>query len=96
MIPFVTVYTSISPTGLESGVESSAFTTASNTVIWHSDCSNSSSFPDLADSWYGGAMGSIASSGSYLYATDYGSVSGSHGPVYYHTFSPSLTIGQFN
>lgn len=47
-------------------------TLASNPIIWHDDCSNTSSFPDLADSWYGGAMDSIVSSGSYIYATDFG------------------------
>jgi hypothetical protein len=67
----------------------------SDVVVWHDDCSNTSSFPDLADGWYNGAMGSIASSGSYLYATDYGSASGSHGPVYYHTFN-DLTINQLH
>jgi hypothetical protein len=68
---------------------------ASYSVIWHDDCSNTSSFPDLADAWYNGAMGSIASQDGYIYATDYGTASGSHGPVYYHTFSPSLNISQF-
>jgi len=68
---------------------------AANPIVWHDDCSNTSSFPDLADAWYTGAMGSIAAGSGYIYATDYGSASGSHGPVYYHTFEPALTVGQF-
>jgi hypothetical protein len=67
----------------------------SYSVIWHDDCGNTSSFPDLADAWYNGAMGAIASQDGYIYATDYGAATGSHGPVYYHTFSPSLNISQF-
>lgn len=63
-------------------------------VTWHDDCTNTTSFDDLA-TWYGGAMGAIASTGGYLYATEYGSTSGSHGPVYYHTFQ-GLTIGDLN
>jgi hypothetical protein len=65
-------------------------------VIWHDDCSNTSSFPDLADAWYTGAMGSIASENGYIYATDFGSSTGSHGPVYYHTLTSAITIGQLD
>ncbi len=64
-------------------------------TIWHDDCSNTSSFPDLAV-WYNGAMGSIGSVDGYINATDYGSASGSHGPVYYHTFQPAIAIRDFN
>jgi len=63
-------------------------------VTWHDDCSSTSSFPDLAV-WYNGSMGSIDAENGYIYPTDYGSASGNHGPVYYHTFAPALTIGQF-
>ncbi len=69
---------------------------ASDSVIWHDDCSNTSSFPDLASAWYTGAVGSLASADGYIYATDFGTSSGSHGPVYYHTFTPALTIEKLN
>ena len=69
--------------------------TSSTPTIWHDDCSNTSSFPDLAV-WYNGAMGSIGSVNGYINATDYGSASGSHGPVYYHTFQPAIAIRDFN
>ncbi len=66
-----------------------------NPVIWHDDCNDTSSFPDLADAWYTGAMGSIAAESGYIYPTNFGTASGSHGPVYFHTFS-GLTIGQLD
>ncbi len=68
-----------------------------DTVIWHDDCSNNSTFPYLADdAWFTGAMGTIASFDGYIYATDYGSASGSHGPLYYQSFNDSITVGQLD
>ena len=64
---------------------------ATESVIWHDDCNDTSSFPDLA-TWYNGAMGSIGAENGYIYATDYGSSTGEHGPVYYHTFEPAIPI----
>lgn len=64
-------------------------------AIWHDDCTDTLSFPDLA-TWYNGAMGSIAAENGYIYATDYGTSSGEHGPVYYHTFEPAIPIGRFD
>jgi hypothetical protein len=69
---------------------------ASNPIIWHDDCNDTSSFPDLADAWYTGAMGSIAAENGYIYPTDYGSATGIHGPVYYHIIDPSITISQLD
>ncbi|MBN2230138.1 MAG: hypothetical protein JW779_11170 [Candidatus Thorarchaeota archaeon] len=68
----------------------------SSSLIWHDDCSNTSSFPDLANAWYNGAMGDIASANGYIYATNYGSASGEHGPVYYHTFTSTIPISQLD
>ncbi|MHA2372730.1 MAG: hypothetical protein ACXAEB_06925 [Candidatus Thorarchaeota archaeon] len=96
LIPFATVNQGYS-TITDQIERNSEFTfSSSDSVIWHDDCSNTSSFPDLAGAWYTGAMGSITSESGYIYATDYGSSTGSHGPVYYHTFTPAITIGQLD
>jgi len=66
-------------------------------VIWHDDCSSNSTFPYLADAaWFTGAMGTIDSVDGYIYATDYGSASGSHGPLYYQSFNDSIIVGQLD
>lgn len=93
-ISFLAVSPEFNPSAKQIPVLSEVSVPPSGPIIWHDDCSNTSSFPDLAV-WYGGAMGSIAATSGYIYATDYGSASGSHGPVYYHTFEPALTINQF-
>jgi len=68
-----------------------------DTVIWHDDCSTFSTFPYLADdAWFTGAMGTIDSVDGYIYATDYGTASGSHGPLYYQSFNDSITVGQLD
>jgi hypothetical protein len=68
-----------------------------NAVIWHDDCSSNSTFSYLAnESWFTGSMGAIDSADGYIYATDYGIASGSHGPVYYQPFNDSITVGQLD
>ena len=95
IIPYATLDQSYNTDLDQVEMKSDNYIPASTTVLWHDDCSNTSSFPDLA-TWYNGAMGSISSESGYIYATDYGSSSGSHGPVYYQTFEPAIPIGQFD
>lgn len=96
IIPFTTINQGNNPEEYPDELESGIFLPASNPVIWHDNCNDTSSFPDLADAWYTGAMGSIASENGYIYPTDFGSSSGIHGPVYYHTFQPAFTIGMLD
>jgi hypothetical protein len=66
-------------------------------VIWHDDCSDASTFPYLADtSWFATAAGSISSENGYIYATDYGTGSGSHGPLYYQPLPIPFEIGNLD
>lgn len=96
IIPLVTVNQGYNTISIQNENKFEIFMPTSEPVIWHDDCNDTSSFPDLADVWYNGAMGSIAAENGYIYATDYGTATGVHGPVYYHTFDPAITIGQLD
>jgi hypothetical protein len=70
----------------------------SSTRVWHQDCSNTSAFSGLGSTAWTHtstlevSFGSVSASGGYIYASDYGSGSDYHGPLYYHTFADSFPI----
>ena len=66
---------------------------------WHHDCSNITAFNGIADdSWYSNPTihidGEIASSGSYIYPSDYGTGWDKHGPMQYHSFTSPILMNQ--
>ncbi len=67
---------------------------------WHHDCSNLTAFNGTSDGTWLYFPGNIVSTGSfsvdngYIYASDYDTDSGWHGPVQYHTLANPFPLSQ--
>ncbi|MHA2323638.1 MAG: hypothetical protein ACXACG_18590, partial [Candidatus Thorarchaeota archaeon] len=70
-------------------------------ATWYHDCSNLTAFDGMGDnSWVhvsgvDVSFGSLASTGGYIYAADFGTGSAWHGPLNYHTLSSPFRVSEF-